>query len=350
MMERRRPYLLLLASACLLFALGAASQILHRPAAAGPNAIASGTLYTAAVLLAAQGILLRSRTPVSWVVCGAVLAGFTMALGYFFYVDRNLLVRVYIQNFGYGLILLIAALRLKAVPRTRAIDRILFWVLLIFALHFFPRTLLTIGFSAPAGLKAFATSPFWLVLQVSLAVLGAALALAVFAAAFSDVIEDLRRERDIDALTGILNRRGFEEAMAGLAGSDEPASLLLCDVDRFKQVNDLYGHDAGDAVLQALGQILRDVARAGDVVGRFGGEEFMLFLPATDLREASACAERLRAAVAAHHFPHLSPGQRVTASFGVVQLRPGEPWVESCLYAAKKAGRNRIVTAPDDPE
>ena len=350
--DRRRPYLLLLALTCLLFTLGAVSQILYWPRNTGLNAMVSGTLYTAAVLLAAQAILLRSGRALPWPWYPLLLAGFMALMAYFFYVDRNLLARVYIQNFGYGLILLAAALRLRTATGKRRVDRILFWVLLAFALHFFPRTLMTMGFSAPIGERPFANSVFWQTLQLSLAVLGAGLALAIFAAAFSDLLEDVRRERNTDPLTGTLNRRGFDDAVAAkLKKLGGPASLVLCDVDHFKRINDLHGHDAGDAVLMMLGRLLLDSAGNGDAVGRFGGEEFVVFLPAAGLQEAMACAEKLRVAVAGHPFPHLQDGEMVTASFGVAELRAGEPWeslfkrADTGLYAAKNAGRNRTVAA-----
>jgi len=352
--DRRRPYLLLLALTCLLFTLGAASQILYWPRDTGANAMVSGTLYTAAVLLAAQAILQRSGRACPWPWYPLLLAGFMALMAYFFYVDRNLLARVYIQNFGYGFILLAAALRLGTVPSDRHVDRILFWVLLAFALHFFPRTLMTMGFAAPVGERPFADSVFWQTLQLSLAVLGASLALAIFAAAFSDLLDDVRRERNTDPLTGTLNRRGFDEAVAArLKKPGGPASLVLCDVDHFKRINDLHGHDAGDAVLMMLGRLLLDSAGQDDAVGRFGGEEFVVFLAATGLHEATLRAERLRTAVAAQRFAHLQDGEMVTASFGVAEFRPGEPWeglfkrADTCLYAAKNGGRNRTVAAVD---
>ncbi|WP_109806974.1 sensor domain-containing diguanylate cyclase [Sphingosinithalassobacter portus] len=348
--DRRRPYLLLMALTCLLFTLGAVCQILYWPNSTGLNAMLSGALYTAAVLLAAQGILLRSDRAYPWALFPVMLAIFLMLTAYFFYVDRNLLARVYIQNFGYGLVLLAAALRLWTVPRTRPVDRILFWVLLVFALHFFPRTLLTIGFSAPVGERAFANSIFWQTLQLSLAVLGVSLALAIFAAAFSDLLDDARHDRTIDALTGTLNRHGLEEAVAARMKKPEgPTSVVLCDVDHFKRINDSHGHDVGDAVLKAIGSILRDAARQKDLIGRFGGEEFLILLSDADLKKATQCAERLRLAVASHDFPLLSESESVTASFGVAERRPGETWeslfkrADICLYAAKHAGRNRII-------
>ncbi len=352
--ERRRPYLLLLSLACGLFALGAGSQIIYWPSETGLNALFSGALYTSAVLLSAQAILLRSGRPFPWVWVPVLLAGFLMLTAYFFYIDRNLLVRVYIQNFGYGFVLLAAALRLRTAPQERGADRVLFWTLLVFALHFFPRTLLTIGFSAPVGERAFADSVFWQTLQLSLAVLGAALALAIFSATYSDLLDDMRSERNTDALTGTLNRRGFEEAIAAVFGKARArAALVLVDVDHFKRINDAHGHHAGDRVLATLGQLIRDNTQAGDIVGRFGGEEFLVLIPDGDVQAARTCAEGLRVALASHRFDGIDEGEAITASFGVTEFVPGEDWetlfarADKCLYSAKTAGRNRTVATGD---
>ncbi|MET0314266.1 MAG: GGDEF domain-containing protein, partial [Hansschlegelia sp.] len=282
---------------------------------------------------------------------GAILAGFMALLWWFFYVDRNLLARVYVQNFGYGLLLLTAAMRLTSLMRGRYVDRALFWVLLAFAVQFFPRTVLTIGLSPPANAAAFGNSAFWQALQLSLAVFGTGLALAVLAAAAADVISDLRLERDVDQLTGVLNRRGFEERVAAhfRSAGRKTGALILCDVDHFKQINDAHGHDAGDAVLKAIGALLGGQARKGDVVGRIGGEEFAVLLPDAALSEAYECSERLRTAIAAAELPISGSRRRVTASFGVSVFEPDDSWTQLYkradvrLYEAKRAGRNRTV-------
>jgi diguanylate cyclase (GGDEF)-like protein len=351
LIERKRDYLLLMASACGLFALGATSQILDAPPGVGPNAIVSGAFYTSAVLSAAAGITRRSGKPVSLLANVIMFLAFMALIFYFFYVDRNLLARVYIQNFGYGFILLVTAIRIAPLRLGRYVDRTLFWLLLIFALHFFPRTLLTIGFSAPVDKAAFADTMFWPVLQLSLAVLGAGLGFAILAAAVADVMDDLRRERDLDVLTGVLNRRGFEERVS--ARLQNPVggapSFILCDVDKFKSVNDIHGHHAGDAVLREVGGLLRQASRKQDIVGRLGGEEFAVFLPDTTPQDASACAERLREEIERHSFAALPSGVRLTASFGVGTLKAKDSWsslyerVDERLYEAKRTGRNTTV-------
>ncbi|WP_246710189.1 GGDEF domain-containing protein [Martelella soudanensis] len=350
LIERRLHYLPVLALSCLLFALGSLSQILHWPPEAGPNALVSGALYTIAVLLNVQGMLLRAEKPFNWWLCLIVFAIIMALLWYFFYIDRNLTARVYVQNFGYGLIMLSATVPLAKRPAPRPVDCVLFWVLLLFALQFFPRTLLTAGDWIAPDAAAFANSLFWQAMLFSVGLLAAVLALTLLFAAFSDVLHDLRRERDYDALTGVLNRRGFGDRIdAELPIIDNPVSLVLCDIDHFKSINDLYGHDQGDAVLRELGEVLRRNARKRDIIGRLGGEEFAILMPDTDGEAALQFAERLRIAVEGHHYGLPATANGVTASFGLATREPSESWndlfksADTRLYVAKRGGRNRVV-------
>jgi diguanylate cyclase (GGDEF)-like protein/PAS domain S-box-containing protein len=156
-----------------------------------------------------------------------------------------------------------------------------------------------------------------------------------------------------DSLTGIANRRHIEElvqaAMARADRYDEPLSLILFDIDHFKTVNDEQGHQAGDQVLVEFSQRIRQQLRSSDSFGRWGGEEFLILLPQTDLPAATALAEQLRQLVAASPF---AVAGSLTASFGVAQHIRHEQevaWfrrVDDCLYAAKRSGRNRVVHAP----
>ncbi|MFK7088415.1 diguanylate cyclase [Chromobacterium violaceum] len=169
------------------------------------------------------------------------------------------------------------------------------------------------------------------------------------------LIDELTEMSRIDFLTGITNRRAFtqaahaEIARAGLAR--ESATLILFDIDHFKQVNDLYGHDCGDAVLVHVAAIVERVCREGDLAGRYGGEEFVVLACYRGGSNGEALAERLRAAIA--ESPCLLPsGQKlaVTASFGVATLGEAAPSLERllqaadrALYAAKRLGRNRVM-------
>jgi diguanylate cyclase (GGDEF)-like protein/PAS domain S-box-containing protein len=159
------------------------------------------------------------------------------------------------------------------------------------------------------------------------------------------------RQAQTDYLTGLVNRREFEREGARLLAVgqryEEPLSLVMVDVDRFKAINDRLGHLAGDAILQAVAGVIREISREADLAGRWGGEEFVLLLPATDGPGAGQLAERLRLAVADTAFPG---GHRVTASLGVAtatfddDLHSLQARADRALYAAKHSGRNRVAT------
>ena len=158
-----------------------------------------------------------------------------------------------------------------------------------------------------------------------------------------------QQEADTDSLTQVLNRRGLERK---LRTRTTPAIVLALDLDHFKRLNDTYGHPAGDAVLREVARVLQGQGREGDLVARFGGEEFMLVLNTTSADAGYRIAERLRTHLARHPF-HLPNGitERVTASLGVALWTPPKmafdtayQQADQALYAAKQAGRNRVIT------
>ena len=160
-----------------------------------------------------------------------------------------------------------------------------------------------------------------------------------------------------DALTGLLERTGFrgpaEHSLALARRRDEPVACLLCDIDHFKRVNDSRGHPAGDAVLVHVAGLLRDAARASDLVARYGGEEFALLLPNCDESAAARFAERVRAAVAGAPLAHGKSPIAVTLSIGIAVGRADELQLDAlyrradrALYAAKRGGRNQVRSAP----
>jgi len=154
----------------------------------------------------------------------------------------------------------------------------------------------------------------------------------------------------IDELTGTKNRRRFREDLELLFAQVErlgsPLSLIMLDLDHFKEYNDAFGHPAGDEVLQWVGSSLRTGVRGHDVVARFGGEEFVVLLPATDEVEALDVAERLRSAIAGRLGPH----RQLTASLGVGTAGPGTPsaaalvdQADRAMYHSKQSGRNQVT-------
>jgi diguanylate cyclase (GGDEF)-like protein len=166
----------------------------------------------------------------------------------------------------------------------------------------------------------------------------------------------IRAERlaQMDPLTGLNNRRAFYDKTGSLWSNgirhEHDTSVMLLDIDRFKQINDTYGHAHGDEVLKALADILKQSIRQGDVLARWGGEEFIVFLPETSLQDAAALAERLRAAVADARIPREQGITAVTASFGVAQKEARHATLDAliasadaCQYQSKLQGRNRVT-------
>jgi diguanylate cyclase (GGDEF)-like protein len=173
--------------------------------------------------------------------------------------------------------------------------------------------------------------------------------------------DKLRAEQlaQLDPLTGLNNRRAFYDMTGPLWSNavrhEHPASVMLLDIDHFKQINDAHGHAHGDAVLKTLARALGQSVRQGDVLARWGGEEFIVFLPETTLHEATVLAERLRAAIAGVRVSYETGATMATASVGVAQRDEGDITLDAliasadeCLYQAKQQGRNRVAACPLD--
>lgn len=166
----------------------------------------------------------------------------------------------------------------------------------------------------------------------------------------------IRHESLTDPLTGLKNRRAFDKEIVQVHNaasiSREPLSLLLVDIDHFKNVNDTHGHLLGDCVIKRVAQWLMESVRGKDLIARFGGEEFVLILPETDLRGAASVAENIRSNIAKRTLRHGDKTiGRVTVSVGAVQIKEGESVeglinrADQALYQAKREGRNRIAVS-----
>ena len=175
-----------------------------------------------------------------------------------------------------------------------------------------------------------------------------------------DRLEATQRDTLRDHLTGIPNRRAFDIELSSsietMRESAEPLSLVMFDVDHFKQFNDTWGHQTGDQVLRLVANCIADNARHSDTTSRFGGEEFAVILPSTALADAVHWANQVCGIVRSKRLVKKSTGGKlgvVTISAGVVKHRPGETDIQfvrradTCLYAAKHAGRDRVVSETD---
>ena len=160
----------------------------------------------------------------------------------------------------------------------------------------------------------------------------------------------------VDGMTGLFNRRHFlslaEIEWSRYQRHRRPMSLVLFDIDRFKSINDSFGHYAGDHVITQIADICRQQKRKSDIIARFGGEEFLMLLPETDLEAAQRVAERLRRQVETSGFCVASNAIHATISIGVSEANPSMDTVfdliklaDKALYKAKDSGRNRVCAA-----
>ncbi|WP_152047197.1 GGDEF domain-containing protein [Aureimonas psammosilenae] len=203
--------------------------------------------------------------------------------------------------------------------------------------------------AAGATFSTFSQTVYGYVMLASGIVGGIAFASCALIAVMTDVIANHRRDALIDPLTGLFNRRGLD-AVAAQGRAERTDGIVICDLDRFKRVNDTWGHAVGDRVLVALSDLIRAALPPGSVAARTGGEEFVLYLPGYDLARTRMVAERLRDAMSVFEWSRTGIEGRQTASFGLaVRTSRQSDEFESALrradihlYEAKRRGRDQI--------
>jgi diguanylate cyclase (GGDEF)-like protein len=315
--------------------------------------LATGALFAAAILS-------RYKLPVPWRAMAVAIAISIAVFTWFLLVQPNIAARIYSISVGAGVIALMIVRALWPLDRPYLIDKVLFWVASLSALNLIIRPLVILsqggGFDNYVG---FQQSVYWTTVQFSQAMVSIAAAISLMVAVAIDMIGDLRRQADDDALSGLLNRRGFEAA-AGVAlrrcaGEGRPAALLIADLDKFKQVNDTHGHAVGDAIIAAFGAHVRAEGPTGMIAGRIGGEEFAMLLPGAGIEGARQLAEVVRTGLAPACAGRIPSALTPTTSIGLAVNIPGAGLsqlmrqADEALYAAKRAGRNCVRTFAPAP-
>ncbi|WP_404711560.1 GGDEF domain-containing protein [Sphingomonas sp. MMS24-J13] len=209
----------------------------------------------------------------------------------------------------------------------------------------------TVFLTVPANGGSLLATLYGFLMQSMAMVFGMMMALAALRSIVVEALERYRNQALIDPLSGVFNRRGFEAALAGqsLPGS----SIVLCDIDRFKAINDRFGHDAGDKVIAALAQTIRTNMPIGATAARIGGEEFVVHLPGMAPAAAALFADQMRLAFTARDWRAIGLDLDPTASFGVAPVAAHDASVHDAirradarLYEAKQSGRNRVSVTP----
>ncbi|WNL45345.1 diguanylate cyclase [Dyella sp. BiH032] len=316
--------------------------------------VLANSLIALAGALMVRGLALHLARPFRWRVPLAIVLLYASGIAWFAYVVPDLRTRIVLASVQAVVWdVWCVVLLLGFAPREiRLSARILALVMAADALLFTVRPFVPLSPGA-AGSIFRAGAPVTLTY-----VAGIVISLAAYFALLLMITErlmvDLRRAASVDALTGLLNRGAMlaegRRALAASAVQGRPCAILALDLDRFKQINDRWGHEGGDAVLVHASAVLREVvAWPGHAVGRYGGEEFLLTLPGAGLREASELAERLRAALAGSSVLLNGHRLRVTTSIGVAVGEGGASTFEQlvssadrALYRAKSDGRNCV--------
>lgn len=198
------------------------------------------------------------------------------------------------------------------------------------------------------GKGDFQDSFYAYMMQATACMSGLFLAMAALSALILDQLKRLQRDALHDPLTNLLNRRGFDEAVANRARKGAmKGSLIVCDIDHFKSINDDHGHALGDRVICGLADMLRDHAPESAISARFGGEEFVLYLPGMNAAGAAGIANAIRESLAQKLAPHFGLNRVLTASFGLSTVLEGSVQdaiirADDALYEAKARGRNRV--------
>ncbi|MBZ9846026.1 sensor domain-containing diguanylate cyclase [Mesorhizobium sp. CA5] len=359
--QRHRPYLAVLGASYCLSAPGFLLQYFTLPIGVALTKLFSNICFTIAACCLSSAIIARYGRRVPYVGIGIVTGGGLAAFIWFMFVQPDLTWRVLVMNFGFGALSLLVGAELRTVRHNGPTEKILLVLSLFSGLNFIARTLVVVIAHGPfPSYDGFYGSSYWTTALLSHALLSLLIALSLFTAAALDVMKTLKAETHTDPLSGILNRRGFEERatllldQCGKAGF--PVALVLADLDHFKALNDQHGHEAGDRVIADFAAKLRSATGARGAAGRIGGEEFAVLLPLSDLASARLFAEAIRSFYSAGAIEGLPPDTRVTASFGVAArtgregLMPLMRRADEALYKAKKNGRDSVRLSYERPE
>lgn len=262
--------------------------------------------------------------------------------------------RLIIVNNGYGAMFAIGMATLLLAQRRSMIDVAIIVVLGFQTADHLIRPNLTLLFESSIPAEVYRDSIYYSIIGLVLGVKSVATAMLLIGATIAEWNANVRASGERDALTGLLNRGAFEAKLRrqlSLAQAEgNSLSLVVADIDHFKQVNDIFGHQAGDSAIRHFAELIASQIRDTDVAGRIGGEEFCVLVWDCEEDAAHRLAERIRQTLAASPIEGLRADLRLTASFGVAGWQTYERYVQlfaradAALYAAKQAGRDRVVS------
>lgn len=354
--RRRFQALCWMGACCLVIINGAIEALLPQLALAAALRVLAYACFLAALGLLGAGLAHQCRVKFSW---GAAITIFSAAMLVNIAIldmPRSAPLRLYLYHGPYFLMGSLSALTVLRGRHKGLLEYLMLAAVCLLNLHFLfrPTAVRLLGGMGESP-QTYLSTPYAAYDQTVLAIVALALAALLSLALVRDIIRSLTKVSVTDPLSGLLNRRGFlENAQRFLKSAALPGHgvyLAIADIDHFKKINDAHGHDVGDKVIRAFGQLLESVAVPGSSVARLGGEEFGVLFRAPSEALARMCCENFRALADAGAGAGESGLPPYTASFGLALRLPHES-IESlshradlALYSAKQAGRNLVALA-----
>lgn len=304
------------------------------------------------------GIARHYRAPVPRRLVLAILAVSLPLSVIIMDLPRDDLFRGFLYQGPYAVIMMVGFGILARLPQRRALDIVLMVILLTVSVQFVAKPFLATMLGSGDQPQGYLASTYAAIAQSVGAILHISVGIVLLLIMVRDAMAEITVRSETDKLSGLHNRRGFEDrsesALAMALRSGLPAAMIAADLDHFKQINDSFGHATGDKVITAFARTLKEIAGDGAILGRTGGEEFAILLPNTNLSGARHYAETVRAAFAANQ-TLLPDGRQPSASMGLTMLEQDDGLADLmhradlALYAAKSQGRNRVVVADMSP-
>lgn len=307
-----------------------------------------GAMYLFGAWASAYAMALRKNAQAHSLWCLGIIIIALILIGYFAYVDEKLWLRMLILNFSIALVESLVLFSIfKHYKKEDLLNKIVDFSYVFIVLYTFARSLIIFLFLKDIEANMLVSSVWWLIMLAASIFLSMWFAMVLMGTLVRDIIHHLNDERLKDPLTHLLNRRGFNEAVYKRLKqvSHQRYFLLMCDIDHFKKINDQYGHLVGDQILQHISRVLRQNLRAQDLIGRFGGEEFIVLFQARELNQAYEIAERIRLNIETE--PQYALNIPITASFGLTEVFDQNlihtiGVADKLLYSAKQSGRNCV--------
>lgn len=310
--------------------------------------------FFAAMAATTAGLARHYMLPIPWRPLIAIALTALLLYAVLISLPRGAVIRPFLYQAPYVLIQVLACSIILRSHRRGIIDIALLVVYGLAAVQFAAKPFLAISMGMGESTQSYLSSEYGAYSLTLQAIFLVSIGLLLLLGMVWDLIAEVTARSETDKLSGLLNRRGFEDRVERAIGiatqSGKTATMIVADLDHFKHINDSFGHATGDLVIAAFAKILAAKADPQVVIGRLGGEEFAVFLHC-GIVEGRVFAEQARKAFAAANIDGVSGHQPVTASFGVTELQRGDSLSEVlrradvALYDAKKGGRNRVCIA-----